>query len=122
MREKFAPRLAGVIDGRTKKAERAEIIARFKAVPGLILLAHMRSIAEGLNLQMASRVYLPEPSFSPADNEQLVARAYRRGQTRDVHATFMYVPGTPDARVAAALLRKLDDRDARRRMLAAEIL
>ena len=115
----FGGLCAGIIDGRTSRAARQQILDAFTAgTSGPLLLIHMASGSEGLNIQAASRVYLPEPSWVPATNEQAIARAYRRGQTSDVHATYMYLPGTLDETVCAALARKSSARDARRARMA----
>jgi SWI/SNF-related matrix-associated actin-dependent regulator of chromatin subfamily A-like protein 1 len=110
--------VCGIIDGRTG-GKRQAIIDRYCAGGPRVLICHLASASEGLNLQRASRIHLAEPAWSPAVNEQAIARAYRFGQSRDVTATYYYVAGTPDERVAAALTRKLSDRDARRAMFAA---
>ena len=39
---------------------------------------------DSLTLIAASRVYLMEPQWNPAIEEQALARVYRLGQTRDV--------------------------------------
>lgn len=120
LRERFGAACAGVIDGRTTKTERRYILDSFSAgTSPPLLVAHIQSASEGLNLQVATRVYLVEPAWVPATNEQAIARAYRRGQTQNVYATYMYLKGTLDERVSQKLARKIEDRDARRRLMSA---
>lgn len=113
---------AGIIDGRTSARERLRLLDAFSAGVGPpILIAHLASASEGLNLQAATRVYLVEPAWTPATNEQAIARAYRRGQERDVYAQYLYLRGTLDEAVCAKLARKDSAREARKQLMSSKI-
>ena len=109
---RLAPFGAGIVDGRTPNKDRPGLFASFE--PGgtgalRVLVCHRRSASEGLTLTRATRVLLAEPSWTPDDNKQAIARAWRRGQRRPVRATFCYLPRTIDEGVARTLKRKTQD-------------
>ena len=51
----------------------------------------MRSGVVGINLTAASHVFLMEPAFNPALEDQAVGRAYCMGQTRPVTVKKFYI-------------------------------
>ena len=51
------------------------------------LLMSLRAGGEGLNLQQANRIFVLEPWWNPAVENQAIQRAHRIGQTRVVRAT-----------------------------------
>ena len=97
-----------VFDGRTPDDEREAIKADIQNPNGTIrvLIAHRQAVGEGLTLTGADRVYMVEPAWNPKRNEQCIARAWRRGQTRPVRASFLYLPGSIDEAVLRVLARK----------------
>lgn len=98
-----------VIDGRTPQAQRQRILDEFQAGKIRVLVAHMKAAGEGLTLTAATRVLIAEPDWSPAQNTQAIARAWRRGQTHPVYASFVYLRGTIDDAIRTALQRKTAD-------------
>ena len=50
----------------------------------MILLASLKALRTGINLTAASRVYLLEPWWNPAVEEQAMDRVHRIGQKEDV--------------------------------------
>jgi SWI/SNF-related matrix-associated actin-dependent regulator of chromatin subfamily A-like protein 1 len=100
---------APIVDGRTRPADRQYILDEFQGGRIPVLVAHIRAAGEGLTLTAATRVILAEPAWSPAENTQAIARAWRRGQTRPVHASFVYLPRTIDDAIAGSLRRKSTD-------------
>lgn len=101
---------AAVIDGRTPATRRQEIIDAFQGPGGpRVIVAHIRAAGEGLTLTAADRVLLAEPAWSPAENTQAIARAWRRGQTKPVRASFCYLAGSIDEAVSRSLSRKMHD-------------
>jgi SNF2 family DNA or RNA helicase len=60
----------------------------------------------GLNLQAAERIIIVEPAWTPASNEQAIARAYRAGQKKKVWASFVCLENSIDERITSALIRK----------------
>lgn len=55
-----------------------------KDLPTTVFILSMRSGAVGINLTAANHVFLMEPAFNPALEDQAVGRAHRMGQTRPV--------------------------------------
>ncbi len=98
-----------IIDGRTPGAQRQRILDEFQSGRVRVLVAHMRAAGEGLTLTAATRVIIAEPDWSPAQNTQAIARAWRRGQTQPVYASFIYLRGTIDDAIRGSLARKTQD-------------
>ncbi|KAF5750304.1 DNA/RNA helicase protein [Tripterygium wilfordii] len=75
------------LDGSMNAKKRAEVIKEF-GVPGqdgpTVLLASLKASGAGINLTAASRVYLLEPWWNPAVEEQAMDRVHRIGQKDDV--------------------------------------
>ncbi|KAI8850412.1 P-loop containing nucleoside triphosphate hydrolase protein, partial [Chytridium lagenaria] len=66
--------------------ERSNAITKFKQDPYLsVLLLSLKAGGVGLNLTIASRVYIMEPYWNPAVEQQAIDRVHRMGQTRTVH-------------------------------------
>lgn len=83
-----------------------------------VLVAQIQAAGTGLNLQAAERVIIVEPAWTPALNEQAIARAYRAGQTKRVWTSLVCLDGSIDEQITRALVRKLkiiaeaiDDKD-----------
>jgi SNF2 family DNA or RNA helicase len=75
-----------------------------------VLVCQTQAAGEGLDkLKRANRVYLAEPSWTPKDNDQAIARAARRGQTKPVHASYVSLADSLDDRITGTLMRKRRD-------------
>lgn len=75
------------LDGSMNAKRRAQVIKEFEvAGPGAptVLLASLKTSSAGINLTAASRVYLFEPWWNPAVEEQAMDRVHRIGQKEDV--------------------------------------
>jgi len=73
------------LDGRTK--DRAARIDRFQSEGGAgVFLISLKAGGLGLNLTAADYIYLLDPWWNPAVEQQAVDRAHRIGQTRPVFA------------------------------------
>lgn len=103
----------GVIDGRTSPGKTETIIRQF--VPGAagacrVAVIQRMALKEGRDMLAATRVLLAEPAWTPDDNEQMIARTYRRGQARQVRATLCRLRGSPiEAAHDRILIRKARD-------------
>nr|GMC90276.1 putative SWI/SNF-related matrix-associated actin-dependent regulator of chromatin subfamily A member 3-like 1 [Ipomoea batatas] len=90
------------LDGTMSAGQRAQVIKEF-GVPGpdgpTILLASLRASGAGINLTMASRVYLFEPWWNPAVEEQAMDRVHRIGQTEEVKIVRMIAHNTIEERI-----------------------
>jgi SNF2 family DNA or RNA helicase len=71
-----------------------------------VFIGQIQAAGTGLNLQMADRVFIAEPSWTPALNEQAIARAYRGGQPNMVHASLCVLKKSVDEDVTRVLVRK----------------
>lgn len=75
-----------------------------------ILVGQMQAAGTGTDglQKVCNWMLLPEPSWSPGDNEQIAGRiGARRGQTRDVTIQILVAPGSLDERILGAALEKL---------------
>ncbi|KAF2466886.1 uncharacterized protein BDR25DRAFT_305757 [Lindgomyces ingoldianus] len=74
-----------MIDGSLALNERLKILKDFRSPDGAnVLLMTLGTGAVGLNLAVASRVYLLEPQWNPSIESQAIGRALRLGQTEQV--------------------------------------
>ncbi|KAK8133073.1 P-loop containing nucleoside triphosphate hydrolase [Apiospora kogelbergensis] len=73
------------IDGSLPSGERIKVLKDFRSSNGAnILLMTLGTGAVGLNLAVASRIYLLEPQWNPSIESQAIGRALRIGQTAQV--------------------------------------
>lgn len=87
---------AALIHGGVGTATRAQHVAAFHAGTTRILVATMRTLGVGVNLQEAARVSFLEEAYVPAANEQARDRVIRQGQTRHVLYERFVSPDTAD--------------------------
>lgn len=75
------------LDGSTSMPKRKEEVERFQQDPGIkAFLISLKAGGVGLNLTVADYVYLVDPWWNPAAEQQAIDRAHRIGQTRKVFA------------------------------------
>ncbi|KAL2501955.1 DNA/RNA helicase protein [Forsythia ovata] len=90
------------LDGSMSAKKRAQVIKEF-GVPTpqgpTILLASLKASGAGINLTAASRVYLMEPWWNPAVEEQAMDRVHRIGQKNDVKIVRMIARDTIEERI-----------------------
>lgn len=78
------------LDGTMNQKARAKAIQDFQdSSPGspTVMLLSLKAGGVGLNLTAASHVFLMDPSWNPAAEDQCVDRCHRLGQNRDVVIT-----------------------------------
>lgn len=81
----------------------------FKSDPACeVLLVSLRAGGVGLNLTMASRVYLMEPFWNPAVENQATDRIHRLGQQRAVKLTRYIVKDSIEANMMEIQKRKME--------------
>ncbi|KAL7894024.1 SNF2 family N-terminal domain-containing protein [Trichoderma sp. TUCIM 5745] len=74
-----------MIDGSLPLTERSKVLNDFQSLTGInILLMTLGTGAVGLNLAVASRIYLLEPQWNPSIESQAIGRAFRLGQKAQV--------------------------------------
>lgn len=90
------------LDGTMNAKRRAQVIEEF-SVSGpdspTVLLASLKASGTGINLTAASVVYLLEPWWNPAAEEQAMDRVHRIGQKRDVKIVRIIARNTIEERV-----------------------
>ncbi|XP_073140653.1 putative SWI/SNF-related matrix-associated actin-dependent regulator of chromatin subfamily A member 3-like 1 isoform X2 [Henckelia pumila] len=90
------------LDGSSNAKKRAQVIKEFE-VPApegpTILLASLKASSAGINLTAASRVYLLEPWWNPAVEEQAMDRVHRIGQKDDVKIVRLIARDTIEERI-----------------------
>ena len=87
------------LDGRTR--DRAERVARFETDPDCpVFLISLKAGGVGLNLTAADYVFLLDPWWNPAVEEQAIDRAHRIGQTRHVFAYRLIARDTVEEKIA----------------------
>ena len=83
------------INGSTPQSERQAIIDSFSITHGSALLVlNPRAAGTGLNITAASRVIHYNLEWNPALEDQASARAYRRGQKKNVFIYRLFYQGT----------------------------
>lgn len=59
-----------------------------------VLLISLKAGGEGLNLQVANRIFIVDPWWNPAAELQAIQRAHRIGQTKTVYAIRFIIENT----------------------------
>ncbi|GAV79907.1 SNF2_N domain-containing protein/Helicase_C domain-containing protein/HIRAN domain-containing protein/zf-C3HC4_2 domain-containing protein, partial [Cephalotus follicularis] len=97
------------LDGSMNATRRAQVIKEF-GVGGsdgpTILLASLKASGTGINLTAASRVYLLEPWWNPAVEEQAMDRVHRIGQKLDVKIVRLIARNSIEERILELQERK----------------
>lgn len=91
------------LDGSMSLRKRTQVIKELSSgsdgdMP-TILLASLKASGAGINLTAASRVYLLEPWWNPAVEEQAMDRVHRIGQREEVKVVRLVVRGTIEERI-----------------------
>jgi SNF2 family DNA or RNA helicase len=88
------------LDGSTPQAERAEIVGRFQDPGGPpVMLASLKAGGTGLNLTAADHVFLVDPWWNPAVEDQAADRAHRIGQDKPVFVYRLVALDTVEERI-----------------------
>jgi SWI/SNF-related matrix-associated actin-dependent regulator 1 of chromatin subfamily A len=96
----------GVIEGATSGKARQRAIDEFQAGRLQVIICQLQAASEGITLTRSARVILAEYDWTPARNEQAIKRAQRRGQMRDVRASYVLLSQSLDEQVLKTLARK----------------
>jgi SNF2 family DNA or RNA helicase len=93
------------LDGRT--LDRAGVVARFQAHDGPpVMLVSLRAGGTGLNLTAADYVYLLDPWWNPAVEDQAADRTHRIGQERPVFVHRVVAEHTVEEKILELHARK----------------
>jgi SNF2 family DNA or RNA helicase len=87
------------LDGATTR--RADVIARFKRGDAPVFLISLKAGGFGLNLTEADYVFMLDPWWNPATENQAIDRAHRIGQDKNVMVYRMVASGTIEEKVMA---------------------
>jgi SNF2 family DNA or RNA helicase len=88
------------LDGATR--DRAAVVAQFQSESGPpVMIVSLRAGGTGLNLTAADSVFILDPWWNPAVEEQAADRAHRIGQTRPVMIYRLVATDTVEERVLA---------------------
>jgi len=102
-------RAAGIaftrLDGQTR--DRGEVVAEFQGPEGPpVMLVSLKAGGTGLNLTAADHVFLLDPWWNPAVEDQAADRAHRIGQDRPVMVYRMVAKDTVEERILALQQKK----------------
>ncbi|MBL3657448.1 DEAD/DEAH box helicase [Fulvivirga sediminis] len=87
-----------MLTGSTKNRE--EIVTRFQKEDNIrVFLISLKAGGVGLNLTEASYVYMVDPWWNPAVENQAIDRSYRIGQDKKVTAVRLICPGTVEEKI-----------------------
>ncbi|TPX54578.1 hypothetical protein PhCBS80983_g05876 [Powellomyces hirtus] len=95
------------LDGKMSRADRTLSLEKFKFDPSVtVILVSLKAGGVGLNLTMASRVYILEPYWNPAVEDQAQDRVHRMGQVRPVEVIRFVVEGSVEEVIEGLKKRK----------------
>ena len=103
------PALSGFVrlDGAMSAEQRQAALHKFREDPKVkVLLLSLRAGGVGLNLTAAQHVFLMDPWWNPAVEEQAIDRVHRIGQLHPVKVTRFVVRGTVEERILELQERK----------------
>jgi superfamily II DNA or RNA helicase len=99
------------LDGSTR--DRSAVVARFQDDRGPpVMLISLKAGGTGLNLTAADNVFILDPWWNPAVEDQAADRAHRIGQDRPVLVTRLVARDTVEERILALQARKRKLADA----------
>jgi len=96
------------IEGKTPPRERERVVDAFQKGPTPVLLVSLKAGGTGLNLTAADTVFLMDPWWNPAVEDQAGDRAHRYGQTRAVTIVRLVARKTVEEKVLALHAEKRD--------------
>lgn len=99
------------LDGGTR--DRGAVVDQFQSADGPpVMLLSLKAGGTGLNLTAADQVFLLDPWWNPATEDQAADRAHRIGQDRPVFVYRLVAEGTVEERILALQERKRTLADA----------
>lgn len=100
------------LDGTMSMAERDGAVKQFKTDPSInVFIIQINTGGQGINLQVANRIYIMSPNWNPAIEYQAIGRAHRTGQRKHVFVTkFCISSGDPKMPFIEENIIKLQER------------
>lgn len=96
-------------EGSMSRTEKEKAVNMFNLSGITVFLMQIKCGGTGLNLQIASRLYITCPNYNPCVDMQAVGRVYRKGQTKEVTAIRMVMKGTVEERCLEISENKLQN-------------
>ncbi|XP_037097058.1 helicase-like transcription factor isoform X3 [Syngnathus acus] len=99
------------LDGSMSQKKRTQVIQEFQSLSPdspTILLLSLKAGGVGLNLTAASHVFLMDPAWNPATEEQCIDRCHRLGQKRKVFVTKFIVKDSVEENMVKIQKQKQD--------------
>lgn len=97
------------LDGTMKRDDRTRAMEALKHDPACeVLLVSLKAGGVGLNLTAAQRVYLMDPYWNPAVENQAVDRIHRLGQTRPVTTVKLIIENSIEDRLLEVQRKKTE--------------
>ncbi|XP_061780443.1 helicase-like transcription factor isoform X1 [Nerophis lumbriciformis] len=99
------------LDGTMSQKKRTQVIQDFQSVSAsspTVMLLSLKAGGVGLNLTAASHVFLMDPAWNPATEEQCVDRCHRLGQKRKVFVTKFIVKDSVEENMVKIQKQKQD--------------
>ena len=95
-----------LLDGTTRN--RGAVVDAFRSGEAPVFLISLKAGGFGLNLTEADYVFLMDPWWNPASENQAIDRAHRIGQTKNVMVYRYVAEGTIEEKVLALQKRKAE--------------
>jgi len=94
-------------DGKLSQKHKEKVLKEFsESQDKLVLMMSLKAGGVGLNLTAASNVFMMDPWWNPAVEEQAIMRIHRIGQKREVRVKRFIVKGTVEERMQQVQMRK----------------
>ncbi|XP_047467982.1 helicase-like transcription factor [Mugil cephalus] len=99
------------LDGTMNQKKRTQVIQEFQSSasdsPSIMLLS-LKAGGVGINLTAASHVFLMDPAWNPATEEQCIDRCHRLGQTKKIVVTKFIVKNSVEENMVKIQRKKQD--------------
>jgi hypothetical protein len=106
----LGPKAVGPLTGSVPPSARQAMVDEFTTRTGpSVLVSQIHAGGVGLNIQAASVVIIAEPQWTPAIEEQAIARCHRMGQVRRVDVHRLLTEDSVDQRMLEILRVKADE-------------
>jgi len=88
------------ITGEVPAKKRDALVEKFQTNPECrVFIGNIQAAGMAITLTAASTLFFAETSWVPGDNDQVIGRIRRHGQTEQVHVKFLVVKGSLDEQI-----------------------
>jgi len=110
------------IDGRSDLEIRDIVVQNFKCSEvresKIIMLVQIDMGGQGFNFQCANRIYITSPTWNPAQQHQVIGRAHRTGQTKEVFVNILTIQNEDVEKTSYIETNILELQKAKRKIMA----